>query len=319
MKKTIFILLSLILVLSACAPAAGVQDRMTTAAAPAFAPAMESAYDAKEVYAEEYMEPPAAPSPAGMGVNASAPDQLVIQNASLSIIVRDPGKDQDAIAAMAKEMGGYVVSSNLYKYSVGSGIEYPEASISIRVPAGKLDETLTRIKGMVENPDLDILNENRSGQNVTKEYTDLKSRLINLEQAEAQLREIMASATKTEDVLAVFNQLTQIREQIEVIKGQMKYYEESAAMSAVDIRIKSKESVAPLTVAGWQPQGVARDALQALIDALKFIVNLLIWIIIFLIPILIIIILPVWAIVRAVRRSRAKKKASTAAQPPARE
>ncbi len=319
MKKNIFILLSLILVLSACAPAAGVQNRMPLPAEPAFAPAMESAFDSKEAFAEEYMEAPAAPSPAGMGVDASAPDQLVIQNASLSIIVRDPGKDQDAIAAMAKEMGGYVVSSNLYKYSGESGVEYPEASISIRVPAGKLDETLTRIKGMVEDPDLDILNENRSGQNVTKEYTDLKSRLTNLEQAETQLREIMASATKTEDVLAVFNQLTQIREQIEVIKGQMKYYEESAAMSAVDIRIKSKESVAPLTVGGWQPQGVARDALQALINALKFLVNLLIWILIFFVPILIIIILPIWVIVRAVRRSRAKKKATVAVQPPAKE
>jgi archaellum component FlaC len=320
MNKNILFILSLMLVLGACAPAAGVQNRISAASAPEFAPQMDSAYAPKEIFMEEAMEAPAAPpSPAGMGVDASAPDQLVIQNASLSILVRDPAKDQDAIAAMAKELGGYVVTSNLYKYLGESGIEYPEATITIRVPAGKLDETLARIKAMVEDANLDILSENRSGQNVTKEYTDLKSRLTNLEQAEAQLREIMASATKTEDVLAVFNQLTQIREQIEVIKGQMKYYEESAAMSAVDIRIKSKESVAPLTVAGWQPQGVARDALQALIDALKFIVNLLIWIIIFLIPILIIIILPVWAVIRAIRRSRAKKKAAAANQPASKE
>ena len=38
-----------------------------------------------------------------------------------------------------------------------------------------------------------------------------------------KLREIQASATKTEDVLAVYNQLSQIRGQIEVIKGTPVY------------------------------------------------------------------------------------------------
>ena len=52
----------------------------------------------------------------------------------------------------------------------------------------------------------------------------------------------MASATKTEDVMNVFNQLTQVREQIEVIKGQIKYYEESAALSAINVQIMAQRS-----------------------------------------------------------------------------
>jgi hypothetical protein len=91
---------------------------------------------------------------------------------------------------------------------------------------------------------------------VTSEYTDLESRLGNLEAAEEQLTRIMESAVKTEDVLNVYNQLVQTREQIEVIKGQMKYYEQSAAMSAVSVELIPNEAVQPLSIGGWQPVGV---------------------------------------------------------------
>ena len=101
---------------------------------------------------------------------------------------------------------------------------------------------MTKIKAEVKNLATDIRSENVSGQDVTAEYTDLTSRRNNLERAEAQLQEIMASATKTEDVLNVFNQLTQIRGEIEVIKGQMKYYEESSNFSAINVELISQES-----------------------------------------------------------------------------
>jgi hypothetical protein len=215
-------------------------------------------------------------------------DRLVIKNGTISIIVVDPGKSMETIAAMADEMGGWVVSSNLYKIQTSEGVEIPQANINIRVPEAKLNEALAKIKAEVKNPATDIRSENVSGQDVTAEYTDLTSRRNNLERAEAQLQEIMASATKTEDVLNVFNQLTQIRGEIEVIKGQMKYYEESSNFSAINIELISQESIKPITVAGWQPQGVARDAVQALINTFKTLVNILIYLVILVLPILLV-------------------------------
>ena len=120
------------------------------------------------------------------------------------------------------------------------------------VAAERLDEALTSIES--ESNRLP-LTKNISSQDVTKDYTDLQSRLRNLEEAEAQLREIMASANKTEDVLSVYNQLVQVREQIEVTKGQIQYYEQSAALSAISVEILADEAVQPLTVGGWQPGG----------------------------------------------------------------
>ncbi len=103
----------------------------------------------------------------------------------------------------------------------------------IRVPAEKLDEALETIKADA----IEVQSENQSGQDVTSQYVDLESQLKNLEAAEEQLMEIMQKAEKTEDVLNVFNQLTSIRGQIESIKGQMKYFEESAALSAITVRL----------------------------------------------------------------------------------
>ncbi|RPJ40416.1 MAG: DUF4349 domain-containing protein, partial [Chloroflexi bacterium] len=100
-------------------------------------------------------------------------------------------------------------------------------------------------------------------------------------------------------------------EQIEVLKGQIQYYEESAAMSAIAVQIKSQASVQPLEIGGWQPVGVARNAVQSLIDTLQFLGSALIWIILFFLPVALVIFLPLYLIARFFRRNRKAK-----AQPP---
>ncbi len=247
----------------------------------------------------------------------SGANRLVIRNANLTIVVEDPTKALSAVTQMAEEMDGFVVTSNLYKTTTRQGQEYPEANITVRVPADKLNDALTQVKALVKDPEKDIQSENVSGQDVTKEYTDLQSQLTNLQNTEAQLREIMASANKTEDVLAVYNQLTQIRGQIEVIKGQIQYYKESAAMSAIAMQIKALAAVQPLEIGGWQPVGVARDAAQALIDALQFLGSAAIWLIIFLLPVGLLIFLPLRLLWWLFRRNRKPKTpASTPPTPP---
>lgn len=255
----------------------------------------------------------------GVAAVESEIKQMVIMNADLSIAVNDPTESLADIQKMAKEMGGFTVSSNLYKTLTPSGIEVPEAYVTIRVPAERLDEALQKIKAMTGDPEKYTLTENVSGQDVTQEYTDLQSRLRNLEEADAKLTEFYEKAEKTEDALAIYNQKMQVTEQIEVLKGQIQYYEQSVAKSAITVRLQSKETIAPITVAGWQPSGVARDALQALIDFGKGLVNFLIWVGILIIPILLIIGLPVFFLVRwLVRRNRSTRESRAQAAAAAR-
>ncbi|HMD88205.1 MAG TPA: DUF4349 domain-containing protein, partial [Anaerolineaceae bacterium] len=224
-------------------------------------------------------------------------------------IVEDPAKAMDAITQMANTMGGFVVTSDLTKTTTDQGAEVPQADITIRVPAEKLIDAMNQIKSLVKDPALDITSENVTGQDVTKEYTDLQSQLDNLQKAEAQLREIMASATNTQDVLSVYNQLTQIQGQIEVIQGQIKYYDDSSRLSAINVQLTSEAAVQPLTVGGWQPVGVARDALQALINTMKFLGNAAIWLIILVLPVVILLYLVIRLIIWIIRRLIRNKKA----------
>lgn len=311
MKRHLLALLLIAMLMAGCAPASKSAAPSAMEDYAGYAPQMEMAQ-------EEMMESASSADRDGFGQsgNASTVERIVIKNASISIVVDDPAATLDQITRMAETMGGFVINSNLYKTYIENGIEVPAANISVRVPAEQLKAALEEIKSMVENQDTDIQNETVSGQDVTEDYTDLKSRLRNLEDAEAQLREIMASATKTEDVLSVFNQLTRVREEIEVLQGQINYYEESARLSSISVNIVSKEAVKPLTIGGWEPVGVARDALQALINGLQFLANALIWILLFVAPILLLITLPIFFIVRAVLRRRNKRKSEKKSDKP---
>lgn len=198
------------------------------------------------------------PSPANL---QSTTDRLVVKNADLSIVVKDVNARVAAIQNMTDAMGGYVVSANVYETNTPEGKPVPQANMVVRVPVARLNDALAEIK----KDTVEVKSESQSGQDVTDQYVDLQSRLTAKQAAEEQLLAIMKDAKKTEDVLAVYAQLQQIQSDIEVLKGQIKYTEQSAALSAITVDIIAEETIKPLEVAGWKPQGVARDALQNLI------------------------------------------------------
>ncbi len=235
-------------------------------------------------------------------------ERLVIKTADLSIVVDNPEQTMQDISALAESMGGFVVSSNIYKNSLDSGVQVPEAYITVRVPSELFQQALDQIRAGA----IDVPSDSQSGQDVTAEYTDLQSRLRNLQNAEEQLRQIMDNASRTEDVLNAFNQLNDITGQIEVLKGQIKYYEQSAAMSAISVDIIANESVQPIKVGPWDLTGTAKQAIEALVKALQGIAEGLVWFVLYVLPVLLIIILPIWLVVALVRRwlSRRQPKAS---------
>jgi hypothetical protein len=314
MKKTAFYtLLVVALLLAGCGSgaqyAAAPEEPMMEMAADSYGGGFDEGNSVGRAFAE------AEESTAfnGAGVSAAPVERMVIKNADLSVVVLDPVEKMDAIAAMAEEMGGFVVNSNVWQNTLSNGAKVPHASISIRVPAERLEEALERIKTGVG----EILSENVSGQDVTSEYTDLSSRLRNLEAAEAQLQEIMDEATKTEDVLQVYNNLVNVREQIEVIKGQMQYYEQAAAMSMISVDISGDEEAQPLQIGGWQPGGVAKDAIETMVDTLQWLGNVAIWVGLCVLPIGIIVGIPLFFAGRAGLRFRRRRKVAKVADEPA--
>jgi hypothetical protein len=240
--------------------------------------------------------------------NLPVSNRIVIKNADISIIVNDPAASLDRVSRMAEGMGGFIVSAQVYRQKLNDGQEVLHASATIRVPAERLAEALDQIRAESLKP---VLYENIDSQDVTREYTDLQSRLRNLEAAETQLQEIMLEAKKTEDVLNVYAQLTQVREQIEVTKGQILYYEQSSALSSVTIQFVPDAAVQPLTIGGWEPVGVAKDAIQSLLNGLRSLANIGIWAVLYALPMLLLVLAPIALIVYVIRRLRRRGKAKT--------
>lgn len=264
--------------------------------------------------------PAAQPAPALQSAENSALDlfdnssqtqeRLVIQNADLAIVVKDPKARMAEINALADEFGGYVVSSNLYQSFTSFGMEVPEATIVIRIPADRLDEALERIKeGAV-----DVEYENRTGQDVTNIYVDLQAQLTAKEAAEEKLLEIMDQATRSEDVLAIYLQVQQVQTEIEQLKGQIKYYDESVAMSSINVRLIAEEGTQPISIGPWTPEGAAKEAIQDLVRFAQNFAEFLIRLVLLILPALILIAIPLYLVYllgRAVYR-RARRPRETA-------
>ncbi|MCP4427537.1 MAG: DUF4349 domain-containing protein [Chloroflexi bacterium] len=233
-------------------------------------------------------------------------ERLIIRTGHLSVVVTDTETAVAQITQMVEANGGWVVSSNLYQYSDTA----KTGDITVRVPSDGYNSAVEAIKGLA----LEVTDESSSGQDVTDEYVDLSSRLANLEATAARVRNFLDETKNVEEALAVNMELSRLEGDIEVIKGRMQYLSQSASFSTISVHLTPDELSQPIEIAGWKPQGIAKDALEDLVDSLQDIADFLIRFIIAVLPILLIFGIPIWLFVRFIIRRRRRKKAAV---PPA--
>ncbi|HUI87148.1 MAG TPA: DUF4349 domain-containing protein [Anaerolineales bacterium] len=226
-------------------------------------------------------------SATGGGTSADT-ERLVVQTAELTIVVQDVKARVSQLEQMANTMGGYVVSVSIGQTYAPDGTQVPDAQMVFRVPANQLDAALNQVK---QNT-VDVQDETLTGQDITSQYVDLQSRLTAKEAAADQLTKIMQGATRTQDVLDVYQQLQQVDSDIEVLKGQIQYDQEAAQLSAITVHVVAEQTIQPIQVGGWKPQGVARDAIQNLVDFWQWFANVLINFFLLILPALITMAIP---------------------------
>ncbi len=251
---------------------------------------------------------------AGFGAAASAvanvDERMIIRTVSMSVVVEDTDVMLVEIQNLVKANGGYVAASNRWL----SG-EQAYASVTLRVPADKLEAVL----GVLRDNAITVENESSSGDDVTEEYVDISARLRNLEATEEELLALLTEVRKNrgsaEDILAIHNRITQLRSEIESLKGRQQYLERSAALATVNIEIRPKRQPGTIVEpARWNPAVTVNNALRGLVEAGQVAIDVLIWLV-FLSPIFLIPILVLWLIIRAIKRARARRKAKHAAEP----
>lgn len=240
---------------------------------------------------------------------AAGQERLIIRTADMSIVATDTEAALARIAAMAESSGGWVVGSNVYQSTDTAKTGY----IQIRIPAEGFQSVLDAIAGLA----VEVTSLSTSGQDVTEEYVDVRARLGNLEATAARLRQFLTEAETVEEALAVNVELSRVEGEIEALKGRMQYLEQSSAFSSITVNVTPDELAQPIQVGGWQPSGVAKEAVEALINMLQVLANAAIWFVLFALPILLVIAIPfvllIWIIKRLRRRERA---AATAPAPP---
>jgi hypothetical protein len=305
MKKKLLVL-SLILVLFVSACAAKSESAMNYAE-PALD--MDWSYDAAVSYdfveeseAESYLE----------ADEAGGQERMVIQTATMRVSVADTVEAMNATTALAKSMGGYVVSSDRYSDTTYNKVTYTRTSITIRVPAAKLEEAMQKIRELSADGKNGVLSESLSGEDVTSDFVDSSSRLRNLKAAEEQLVKLMENTDDLEATMSVFRELTNIRGQIEVMEGHIKYLQESSALSSISVDVVAEASLQPIEIGGWKPEGVAKDALKNLIRMFQDLVDFLIRFGIQCLPFLIPLGIGLYFLIRAIKKSAAKRRARKA-------
>jgi hypothetical protein len=224
---------------------------------------------------------------------ATETDRKIVKTGYMTLQVNDITEAMTGIARVAKELDGYVVSSNKQG---DKDITYGQ--ISIRVPSDRFDEAFDRLRKLA----VKVPNESTQSQDVTEEYTDLQAQLRNLEATEAQYLELLKKAEKVEDMLAVQRELSNVRGQIEQVKGRIQYLERTSDMALIEVNLQKTK---PIDGTGWNALETLKSAIRGLATFGKVLANIAIWLAIF---------SPIWIVILLVvlyfKRWR-KKKART--------
>ncbi|MBU3935340.1 DUF4349 domain-containing protein [Patescibacteria group bacterium] len=221
------------------------------------------------------------------------PNRLIITDTSLSLVVKDVARAITDIQSTATSLDGFLIDSYLSQpESAASG------SISIRIPSDKLPQALSAFKDFA----VKVVSESVSGVDVTDSYTDLSARLEVLTKTKTKFEQILDQATKVPDLLEVQRELTSLQAQIDNLKGQQKYYEQSAKLSKVTVYLSTDELSLPYAPTNaWRPTVIFKTAVRSLVGTARSLGSVLIWLAVY-IPVII----PAILIIRFVKKRKAR-------------
>lgn len=164
--------------------------------------------------------------PREKALTVPAQQRIVVRTVDMTLIVASVPAVADRIGALAAETGGWVVSSRR--------TERHRGSISVRVPADRLDEVLRELQKLA----VEVKAENSTGQDVTDEYVDLQARIRNYQKTADQILKVMERPGEIKDILEVQRELTRVQEEIERLQGRLRFLEETAAFSLINVNLE---------------------------------------------------------------------------------
>src|SRR3990167_4003677 len=196
-------------------------------------------------------------------------DRMVIQNSTISLLVNNVEQVKDMILAKTRELGGFMVSTN-----VNNPHDAATATITVRVPSTKLESAVKEFRGLA----IRVTSEYLSGEDVTDEYTDIQAQMATLLTTKEKFEEILDRATAIQDILNVQRELINLQSQIDSLKGQQLYIERNAEMARITIYLSTDELALPYAPDEmWRPQLIFKQAVRSMIGTVRQVGTLVIW------------------------------------------
>jgi hypothetical protein len=185
------------------------------------------------------------PQSGGVGLEPSQLlDRKIIFTASLQVEAENVRASFESAGLIARRAGGFVEQSSLSTRETDDGEQLTFATITMRVPVGEYDRVLNEIRLLNGT---EVLSEESGSTEVTEEYTDLQSRLRNLERTEAQYLLLLEQANTIDDILTVNDRLDGVRAQVEQIQGRLNLLDDLTELATVSVTLSPVEA-APLAV-----------------------------------------------------------------------
>lgn len=239
----------------------------------------------------------------------SASGQKIISDAQVEIEV-EAGKFQtvfDQAMLLADKYGGYLVNSS--SYASGEEDSMKSGTVAIRVPSTSFTQALSDVGKLGT-----LKNQSLSTQDVTEEFVDLEARIKNAEANVQSLISLLEKAETVDEILYVRSVLNTAQDDLESLKGRMRYLEEHTSYSTITMSIY-ETGVEVTSVESWGFVDAVKDGLRNLVKAFNAIIRGLG----ILVPILIVVGIVayiVYLIVRAIsRRNKQRQQAYYQAHP----
>ncbi|MBI3975385.1 MAG: DUF4349 domain-containing protein [Armatimonadetes bacterium] len=172
---------------------------------------------------------PQAQAPAAPGVSRMPLGRQIIRTATLEVEVVAFEDGSKALVRIAEAAGGFVSDSNV------SQEEPPRGTFILRVPAFRFAEVLEQIDALGK-----VTGRHVRGEDVTEEFVDLRARIRNLEHHERQLITFMERATRVADLLAIEQELSRVRGEIEQLTGRLRFLGNRVQMSTIQVTLRQK-------------------------------------------------------------------------------
>jgi anti-sigma factor RsiW len=183
---------------------------------------------------------PNAAEPASKPAETPAPEvanRKLIRNATVELEIVSFDNAVQKITAFANEEHGYVATTDSEKQANGK----LRGQVVVKVLPETLDRFLQKIRSLGE-----LKNQTLGTEDVTKAYFDTDARLKNAHVMEQRLIDMLKAKTgKVSDLLRVEKELGRVREEIEKMQGELKYWDSQVQFATVTISLAEKEMEEP--------------------------------------------------------------------------